>query len=128
MNTIIDLFRNLWNTLACIGVLLGYVMRFVSAFFQSRTSLAARLLAAESQLGMCTRRIEQKGSPRFRFTAGFRLLWVALFKFWAPWRAAAQLMQPATVKAWHILLADAGHGRFRDDGAVVPHVPRGIAA
>ena len=29
-------------------------------------------LAAESQLGICKRRTEQKGSPRFRFTAGFR--------------------------------------------------------
>ena len=28
-------------------------------------------------------------------------MWVVLSKLWAPWRAAAQLMQPATVKAWH---------------------------
>ena len=72
MNTIIDLLRNLWNLLACIGELIGYVLRFVSAFFQARASLAARLVAAESQLGICKRRTEQKGSPRFRFTAGFR--------------------------------------------------------
>jgi hypothetical protein len=88
MNTIINLLRNLWKLLACIGELLGYLLRFVSAFFQTRTSLAARLLAAESQLGICKRRVEQKGSPRFRFTAGFRLLWVVLSKFWAPWQAA----------------------------------------
>jgi hypothetical protein len=69
MSTVIDLFLNLWNLLACIGEVLGYVPRFVSAFFQTRASLAARLLAAESQLGICRRRIEQKGSPRFRFTA-----------------------------------------------------------
>ena len=101
MNTVIDLFRNLWKALACIGELLGYLLRFISAFFQTRASLAARLVAAESQLGICKRRTEQKGSPRFRFTAGFRLLWVVLSKFWAPWQTAAQLMQPATVKAWH---------------------------
>ena len=83
MNTIIGLFQNLRNTLGCIGELLGYVLRFVSAFFQTRASLAARLVAAESQLGICKRRTEQKGSPRFRFTAGFRLLWVVLSKFWA---------------------------------------------
>ena len=99
MNTVIDLLRNLWNLLACIGELLGYVLRFVSVFFQTRASLAARLLAAESQLGICKRRTEQKGSPRFRFTAGSRLLWVVLSKFWAPWQAAAHLMQPVTVKA-----------------------------
>jgi len=42
MNTIIGLFQNLRNTLGCIGELLGYVLRFVSAFFQTRASLAAR--------------------------------------------------------------------------------------
>jgi hypothetical protein len=59
MNTIIDLFRNLWNAMGCVGELLGYVLRFVSAFFQTRASLAARLVAAESQLGICKRRTEQ---------------------------------------------------------------------
>ena len=101
MNIVFDLFRNLWNAVGCIGEVLGYLLRFASVFFQSRASLAARLVAAESQLAVCKRRVEQKGSPRFRFTAGFRLLWVVLSKLWAPWRAAAQLMQPATVKAWH---------------------------
>jgi len=88
MNTIIDLFRNLWNAMGCIGELLGYLLRFGSVFFQTRASRAARLLAAESQLGICKRRTEQKGSSRFRFTAGFRLLWVVLSKFWTPWQAA----------------------------------------
>ena len=77
MNAIIDLFRNLWNLLACIGELPGYVLRFVIAFFQTRASLAARLVAAESQLGICKRRAEQKGSPRFRFTAGWATYEVA---------------------------------------------------
>jgi len=70
-------------------------------FFGSRTSLAARLLAAESQLGICKRRIEQKQHPKPRFSRGFRILWVILSKLWVPWQTAAQLMQPATVKAWH---------------------------
>ena len=97
MNTVINLVRNLRNALECIGELLGYVVRFANAFCRSRASLAARLIAAESQLGMCKRRIEQKTQPKPRFTAGFRVLWVVLSKFWAPWQAAAQLMQPATV-------------------------------
>ena len=101
MNTVFDVFRNLWNALGFIGELLGYLLRFVSVFFQSRASLAARLVAAESQLAVCKRRVEQKGSPKPKFTAGFRLLWVVLSKPWSPWQAAAQLMQPATVKAWH---------------------------
>jgi hypothetical protein len=55
MNTLLNLFKNLWNALGCVGELLGYLLGFVSVFFQSRVSLAARLLAAESQLGMCRR-------------------------------------------------------------------------
>jgi hypothetical protein len=43
MNTIIDLFRNLWNALGCVGELLRYFLRFVSVFFRSRASLGARL-------------------------------------------------------------------------------------
>jgi len=88
VNTIIDLFRDLWNAPECVCGLLGYLLRFVSAFFQSRASMAARLLAAESQLAMCKRRTEQKGSPKPKFTAGFRLLWIVLSKLWAPWQAA----------------------------------------
>jgi hypothetical protein len=58
MNTLLNLFKNLWNALGCVGELLGYLLRLVSVSFQSRVSLAARLLAAESQLGMCKRRID----------------------------------------------------------------------
>jgi hypothetical protein len=101
MNAVFNVFRNLRNGLGCIVELLGYLLRFLSVFFQSRASLAARLLAAESQVGMCKRRMEQKGSLRPKFTAGFRFLWVVLSKLWASWQAAAQLMKPATVKAWH---------------------------
>ena len=82
MNTVFDLFRNLWKAMGCIGELLGYLLRFFSVFFQSRASLAARLVAAESQLGMCKRRIDQKSQPKPRFTAGFRLLWVVLSRLW----------------------------------------------
>jgi hypothetical protein len=99
MNTVIGLFGNLWNALGCVAKLLGYLLRFVSVFFRTRASLAARLLAAESQLGMCKRRIEQKRHPKPRFSRGFRILCVLLSKLWAPWRVAAQLMQRATVRA-----------------------------
>ena len=90
MNTVLDLFRNLRNGLGCLGELFGYFLRFVSAFLQDRASLAAWLLAAESQVGMCRRRMEQKGSAKLKFTAGFRLLWVVLSKFWAPWHRPDQ--------------------------------------
>ena len=80
--------RDLWSALGCIGEPLGHLLRFVSVFFQSRASLAARLLAAESRLAMCKRRIQQKEHSRPRFTAGFRFLWVILSKMWAPWHVS----------------------------------------
>ena len=45
MSTVIDLFESLWDALGCVGELLGYLLRFVSVFFRTRASLAARLLA-----------------------------------------------------------------------------------
>ncbi len=102
MNTVIDLFGSLWKAVGWVGELLGYLLRFVSVFFRTRAWLAARLLAAESQLGMCKQRIEQKQHPKPRFSRGFRILWVVLAKLWVPWQAATHLMQPVTVKAWHI--------------------------
>jgi len=101
MNTIINGLVSLGNALKCVAELLGYLARFVGTFFRGRASLAARVLAAESQLAVCKRRIEQKQHPRPKFTVGFRLLWIVLSKLWAPWQAAAQLMQPATVIHWH---------------------------
>ena len=63
--------------------------------------LAARLLAAESQLAACRERIQGKKAPRPRFTPAFRLLWIVLSKALSGWENLAQLMQPATVKKWH---------------------------
>ncbi len=45
MNSVFDLIRNLRIALGCIGELLGYLLRFVSMFLRSRTSLATRLSA-----------------------------------------------------------------------------------
>ena len=42
MNSVLNPFKTIWNSLACVGELLGYLLRFVRAFFQSRASLAAR--------------------------------------------------------------------------------------
>ncbi len=84
-----------------ITQLLRYARILIWAMICSRVELAARLLAAESQLTECNRRIKQKQAPKPRFTNSFRLLWVVLSKLWAPWRKAVHLMQPATVVKWH---------------------------
>ena len=63
--------------------------------------MAARLLAAESQLAVLKHRIDQKKEPRPRFSPAFRFLWALLYRFRPDWRKAAHLMQPSTVVKWH---------------------------
>jgi len=78
-----------------------YARLFLWAIVCSRVVLAARLLAAESQLAACKHRIASKKRPRPRFTPGFRLLWMVLSKSLDKWEDLVLLMQPATVKKWH---------------------------
>jgi putative transposase len=67
----------------------------------ARTSLSARLLAAESQLACGSNRIQQRKEPKPRFSEAFRFLWVCLSLAWDQWQDWAHLMRPATVKSWH---------------------------
>ena len=101
MNTIKNLITNLYHHLVCACEMLRYGLSFLRAILCSRAVLAARLLAAESQLSVCKQRILEKKDPRPRFTASFRLLWVLLSKFLDEWEDLAHLMQPPTVKKWH---------------------------
>ena len=72
-----NIFQNLgWNVrqaVQTIGQLIGYAVTFAVALLQPKAVLAARLLAAESQLTVCHHRIQEKKDPRPRFSAAFRL-------------------------------------------------------
>jgi hypothetical protein len=50
--------------------------------FLPKAVLAARVLAAESQLARCQERLESQGVRRHRFSDGFRWLWVLLAGWW----------------------------------------------
>ena len=78
-----------------------HISTFIRALLTPKARLAARLLAAESQLAVYKFRIQQKKEPKPRFTPAFRLLWVALSACWDGWKEHAHLMEPATVKKWH---------------------------
>ena len=103
MNAIRTLLTNLRHVLGGARELFRYAQLFLWAIFCSKAVLAARLLAAESQLAACKHGIASKKRPRPRFTPGFRLLWVVLSKSLDTWEDLAYLMQPATVKKWHTL-------------------------
>jgi hypothetical protein len=85
------------------GEVARYALVFLWAIFCPKAILAARLLAAESQLVACKHEIASKKRLRPRFTPGFRLLWVVLSKCLDRWEDLAHLMQPATVKKWHTM-------------------------
>jgi len=101
MREIRCLFLIILTTVSDISQAAGFVCTFLSALFSSRVTLAVRVLAAESQLAECKRRIEKKDQLRPRFSQSFRLLWVLLSGAWNQWHQVAHLMQPATVKRWH---------------------------
>jgi len=86
---------------AAMGQLLRYGWRFLTNLFLPKAVLAARVLAAESQLALCRERLESQGVRRHRFSDGFRWFWVLLAGCWEDWKKYARLMQPATVKRWH---------------------------
>ena len=96
-------YKNIENPLAFMTVreTLGYALAFLRAILCSRAVLAARLLAAESQLAGCKQRILEKKDPRPRFTASFRLLRGIISKSLDKWEDLAHLMQTPTVKKWH---------------------------
>jgi len=79
----------------------GYALRFFWLMLIPKASLAAKLLATESQLAACVDAVERKKAPRPRFTVAFRLLWVALRKWLPDWRTLARVVRPATVVGWH---------------------------
>ena len=60
MREIRCLFQLILRTISDIRQVAGYIFTFLSAFFSSRLTLAARVLAAESQLAACKRRIVEK--------------------------------------------------------------------
>ena len=103
MNTLRNLLRNLRNALCCIRQLLSYTLTFLWALISPKAVVAARLLAAESQLAAGRHRIMQKKAPWPRFTHAFRFLWVLFSKVLVGWQNYAHVMQPATVKRWHTM-------------------------
>ena len=101
MSTLNRLRLSAEHALLFIRQLASYLGTFLRALFLPKAALAARLLAAESQLATCTLHIRQRKEPRPRFTRAFRFRWVVLSKSWNGWAEHVRLMQPATVKKWH---------------------------
>jgi hypothetical protein len=69
----------------------------IASSFRTRAAPQAEILALRHQLAVL-----QANAPRpLRFTRSDRLLWLLLSRFWSGWRSCLQIVQPATVMAWH---------------------------
>ncbi len=100
MSTVSSFLYTVRYVLGAVWELARYVFRFGWALLLPRAVLAARLLAAESQLAIELNRPGCKQQRR-QFPPAFRLLWVALSKLLAGWEDLVHLMKPETVKRWH---------------------------
>ena len=80
-----DLFAFL-NSGAAVGIAMGqllrYGWRFLTNLFLPKAVLAARLLAAESQLAICQERLKSEGIRRHRFYESLRWFWILLSGWW----------------------------------------------
>ena len=87
--------------LGAVWELVRYALRFGWALLLPKIVLAARALAAESQLAVELNRPGGGKKRRRQVTPAFRLLWVVLSKLVDGWEGLAHLMKPETVKRWH---------------------------
>ena len=96
--------RRIWsigNGLGEAAQVLRYGLKFFRCLFQSKTVLAAKVTALESQIEILQERAESQGVGRFRFNEAFRFLWVILSTTWGGWKSVCRVMQPRTVTKWH---------------------------
>jgi transposase InsO family protein len=101
MSTVPSFLFTVGYVLGAIWELARYALGFCWALLLPKAMLAARLLAAESQLAVELSRHSGGKKRRRRFTPAFRMLWVVLSKLVEGWEGLAHLMKPETVKRWH---------------------------
>ena len=69
----------------------------IRSSFRTRAELEIEILALRHQLAV----LQQAAPRRLQLSRADRLLWVLLSRVWRGWRGAVQIVQPATVVAWH---------------------------
>ena len=92
MSALLVLLNSWAGVGAAIVELLQYGWRFLKNLMLPKAVLAARVLAAESQLALCAERLESQGVRRHRFSDGFRWLWVLLAGWWSAGGASGRRM------------------------------------
>src|SRR5207253_6468501 len=77
--------------------LLVALCALITSIFRTRAALQTEVFALRHQLAV----LQANAPRRLRLKRSDRLLWVLLSRFWRDWRRCLQIVQPATVVAWH---------------------------
>ena len=77
--------------------LLIALFALITSIFRTRAALQTEVFALRHQLAV----LHANAPRRLRLKRSDRLLWVLLSRFWRDWRRCLQIVQPATVVAWH---------------------------
>ena len=77
--------------------LLLALLALITSIFRTRAALQTEVFALRHQLAV----LHANAPRRLRLKRSDRLLWVLLSRFWRDWRRCLQIVQPATVVAWH---------------------------
>src|SRR5262249_43783265 len=80
----------------------------IGSSLRTRAELEAEILALRHQLAV----LQQTAPRQRRLSRADRFFWVLLSRVWSGWRETVQIVQPATVVAWHRRLF-AWHWRWR---------------
>ena len=101
MSTATTFLFSLGCILGAVRELARYAAQFGWALLMPKAVLAARLMAAESQLAVGLNGSGGGRRRRRQFSPAFRILWVVLSKLLDGWEDLVHLMRPETVKSWH---------------------------
>ena len=77
--------------------LLVALFALITSVFRTRTALQTEVFVLRHQLAV----LHANAPRRLRLKRSDRLLWVLLSRFWRDWGRCLQIVQPATVVAWH---------------------------
>jgi putative transposase len=78
-------------------ILLSAFLSTLGSMFRARSALQLENLALRHQIGV----LKRSDGKRPKLTPADRLFWVFLCRVWDDWRSALNIVQPATVIAWH---------------------------
>lgn len=78
-------------------ILLSAVLSTLGSMCRSRAALELEHIALRHQIGV----LKRSARKRPKLTAADRLFWVFLSRVWCDWRLALDIVQSATVIAWH---------------------------